>query len=377
VTFQDRDSRQTNFANSSATFVTNTTGNIYIKPEMSDDDTWVYNASLIETADPANTGIGVWSDSTAIGNQGLRMYQESASLIANLTDAQDKAYIMVNRYLDSKMRAMNLVIYPDASPTNLYPKVLGYDISTRITLELNNADNQLALGSTGKQYHIEGIQHDWSMTGSTPNLWKTKWQLWDVNQYFILDAVHTDSVYREGLATNYAAVHNSAVGDNTRADASTQYIKNWKKDPVTFEIERAVVYYDLANVHGTSIKSARFGYYVADKSNSTPDFSAEIVSGAGVSQPLNVSDYAVLANAVASYGSIANNDIVTLQYNYIELNTNGLAYINTCIGGNCALALRTSGDINSSPPDSSTAEKQDFSGLTGGAIPRLIVGVEL
>jgi hypothetical protein len=366
IVFQDAESRQKPPYNTPlATFTDAGTDSKYIEPQLVDDDDFIYNEVRI-----AGTGITeqIVRDSTLQSTQGVCALERRDSLIAEDQNAFYLAYIFTKRFSDSILRVDSLVIYPDAGPDDLYPKVLGYGISIRIKVVLNSTQNPALIN---REYHIEGIEEDWSRE---EDLYIVRWQLWDVNQYRIIEASHTDSVYKEGPAYDYNAVQNAASGDGTRPDATTHYASNWKKDPSTFEIERIVFWFDLTSISASAVKSVLFGYYCAAKSSPAVDYDIDVVSGAGVSQPLIATDYHVLHDSTTILGSIANSETTEGEYNYFELNADGLAYVLTCIGGMCPLGIRVSNDIDSIEQ---IDNKQDIVGLTGGATPRIIIGVEL
>ena len=84
----------------------------------------------------------------------------------------------MNEYKDPKMRVRSIEIRPDNTPSDLYPKILDYDLSTRITVKLSAA-------SVDSEYHIEGIHHRFN---ANERLWITTWQLSDADmtQYWMI-----------------------------------------------------------------------------------------------------------------------------------------------------------------------------------------------
>jgi hypothetical protein len=378
VTFQDSDSRWTNFATSSATFTTGTSGNIYIKPEMSDDDTWIYNAAIIETYN-ANV-IGTASNATAITNQGLRLYEEKDTVIQNLQDAKDRALITVVRYADSKMRCSHLEIFPDSSPDDLYPKVLGYDISTRITLQLNNTDNPEALSTTGKQYHIEGIEHDWY---AWENKWMAKWQLWDVNQYRLFNLDHSGYTEWYGV-DSYANTHDyvgNAYYYNNPPDSANVRVGQSISNVLfpTWWLWRGYVAINTTG-YPANINVANAYLRVHTPANYTIDRSFDITitnTGGAPSngELLNLLDYSNLGvNAVTVYGSLVINtpSLAVNTWLYIPLDTNGVAAINA--GNITRFGIKSSQDIASNSPGTNTAtEMIYFEGYNTSNPPQLLV----
>lgn len=94
------------------------------------------------------------------------------------TDNESLAYAqhLSNRYKDPHLTVNSMVVEPEADEPNLYPFCLGFDISTRITVRIDQA-------SIDEDYFIEGVKHHY---GSGP--WRTTWQLsqTELYQYWIL-----------------------------------------------------------------------------------------------------------------------------------------------------------------------------------------------
>jgi len=89
---------------------------------------------------------------------------------------------------------------------SLYPVVLGFDLSTRITVNLTQA-------SISEDYHIEGISDDWS--AAKPNSWQTAWQLSNA----------TDLTYPERLSVN---LKTNGDGDTTTLDTVGGTTDHWE-----------------------------------------------------------------------------------------------------------------------------------------------------
>ena len=86
-------------------------------------------------------------------------------------EALDQANYLDRRYNTPAMRNRLLREIPERDPGNLWPQVLGREISDRITVRRNEA-------SIDHDYHIEGIEHDIDLVDRT---WITKWQLSDAD----------------------------------------------------------------------------------------------------------------------------------------------------------------------------------------------------
>ena len=110
------------------------------------------------------------------------------------TEAKDQCDYMLSQYKDPAFRISGMEIYPGVDPGNLFPKVLGYDLSTRITLRLNEAfiDND---------YHIEGIVFSFDRRMLMP--WTTIWQLSDASNvaYWAIGMANFSEI---GLTTKLA-----------------------------------------------------------------------------------------------------------------------------------------------------------------------------
>ncbi len=101
---------------------------------------------------------------TAYSKRSLR--RTGLKMITDL-EAKDQAEYLKKRYKDPAMRNRVLRLIPERDPGNLWPHVLGREISDRITVRRNEA-------SMDSDYHIEGIEHDINLVD---NIWITKWQL--------------------------------------------------------------------------------------------------------------------------------------------------------------------------------------------------------
>ena len=353
VTFQNHDSRwvttptsgQSAFGASFASFTTGSDGNIYAKPEMSDDDTFIYNTAVVNYNGTANAA--TWQDASFIDQQGVRVWQNTDGVIYLVNDAQNQAIIQAERYVDSILRATSLVIEAEASPDELYPKVLGYDISTRITLNLDNADNPSAIPAI--QYHIEGIEHEWS---AVDTLWITTWQLWDVNQYRIVDVQHDGNLFQSGAI--YATVHDAPTTSFVQNDGSWSNNPLFSGDSHTMFVGQAVtgigadplwigrgfLQFDTSALGSNTIKSAWIAVEV--KQSPTVDFAIDIVSASTVTNPVTGTDYHVLLGSIINLGTVMIDHTMTAPYNIIIPITNPDSNINKT--GSTRFGLRSEHD---------------------------------
>ena len=110
-----------------------------------------------QTADDA-------ASKTAFGKRSLTRQN---LLMTTDGEVLDQAQYLLKRYKDAVLRNRQLDILPERDPGNLWPKILGYDISDRITVRRTEA-------SIDRDYFIEGVKHDINLAGRT---WKTSWQL--------------------------------------------------------------------------------------------------------------------------------------------------------------------------------------------------------
>jgi len=148
----------------------------YIDVKLSYDDDFIYNDVRIQRVDGTQQAA---VDSTSGTAYGQRSLSRTVLLMTTDSEALSQAQYLLARYKDPALRVKSIMVYPDADPANLYPKVLGYDIGTRITIQLTQA-------GIDTDYHVEGIEHKWE---ARQNLWKTRWQLSNADNqtYWILD----------------------------------------------------------------------------------------------------------------------------------------------------------------------------------------------
>lgn len=169
ATFHDRHARFIAPLNTSqATFGDDAGENKYRAIEPAYDDQFIYN-----TVSTTRLGGAVQTATDAASKTayGPRSLSNSGLLMPTDAEALSQSQYLLSQYKDAALRTKQLIIYPQADPVNLWPKVLGYDIGTRITLRLNQA-------SLDKDYHIEGISHDYDIFS---DLWVTTWQLSDAD----------------------------------------------------------------------------------------------------------------------------------------------------------------------------------------------------
>lgn len=106
-------------------------------------------------------------DATSQSDYGKRSFAESGLLMTTDGEALDQAHFILRSYKDPHLRTRLLRIVPESHPSDLWPQVLGREISDRITLRRNEADMD-------EDYFIEGITHNIDLVALT---WATIWQL--------------------------------------------------------------------------------------------------------------------------------------------------------------------------------------------------------
>ena len=136
----------------------------YHAVELAYDDTHIYNDVRLTREGGAEQ---VAEDATSQARYGKRTFSRSGLLSTSDLETLNLAQYLLSKYKEPFLRAKSLVIRPGADEANLLPKVLSFDISTRITVRLSEAD-------IDEDYYIEGIEHSWD---AATKIWETKWQL--------------------------------------------------------------------------------------------------------------------------------------------------------------------------------------------------------
>lgn len=180
--FQDRHARLTTPLDTSQATYGDDVGELsYRDIGMSYDDTFIYNnikitrlGGTVQTAD----------DTISQTTFGIRSLSKDNLLMTTDLEALSQAQYLLSLYKEAPLRCKALTIYPQRDEANLFPDVLGFDISTRITVRLNQA-------TLDKEFHIEGISHDYDARDGS---WITNWQLSDADSAssWILDTAALD-----------------------------------------------------------------------------------------------------------------------------------------------------------------------------------------
>jgi hypothetical protein len=177
--YQDRHARlKSPYTVSQATFGDSAGELGYTEILLAHEDLRIYNDIRITRLSGTEQ---VATSTTSIDAYGKRGLQKPSLLMTSDADALAQAQYLLNRYQTPAMRVRQITVKPNSDPADLYSKVFGYDISTRITI-------RLAQASLNKDYHIEGIRHSWNVTN--PEGLQTTWMLTDaaVDSAWILDS---------------------------------------------------------------------------------------------------------------------------------------------------------------------------------------------
>lgn len=140
-----------------------------------------------------------YEDVTASYIFGPRETTLSGLLMAGDGEAYDRAVYLVSSRKDPQFRVDGLVIYPGRDPSNLFPKVLSYELGQRLTVNRRPG----GIGSAiSKQVHIESITHS---CDATAELWKTTYKLSPVDPNESSWAVVGSGAARNRVGTSKAS----------------------------------------------------------------------------------------------------------------------------------------------------------------------------
>lgn len=164
VQFHDRDARSTApFDTSQATFGDDAGEMPYQDLTTDYSNDYIYNDVRI-TREGGTVQVAGDADSQA--TYGKRSLELTELLFTSDADALTLAKAKLAKFKTPVLRVASILVEPEYDPANLWPKVLSYDISTRITVRLNEASIDAA-------FHIEEVAHAWTRGGT----WQTQWQL--------------------------------------------------------------------------------------------------------------------------------------------------------------------------------------------------------
>ncbi|MDE2867244.1 MAG: hypothetical protein OXR64_07455 [Chloroflexota bacterium] len=165
MTFQERYGRlREPYDASQATYGDSPGARSYVGIELEQTDQNVYNDVRIEPKDGTEQ---ISVDETSQTAYGRRTLTRSNLLMTRDTEAKDQADILLSRFKDPALRLRSISVRPQRDPAALFPDVLGFDLSTRIKV-------QLGASGLDADHHIEGVEHDVRMD---PRLWETRWWL--------------------------------------------------------------------------------------------------------------------------------------------------------------------------------------------------------
>lgn len=370
-TFEDAIARlSTPYDASQATFRDDGTPNLYVHPELLDDDTFIYNEAAI-----SGDAIGVQSvvNADLQLKQGPRVFSRTKSQLASANDALDQAFVYAQRYSDSILRLDSLLLKPLADPVNLYPLVFGFDISTRITHILNSTTNPAMIS---RDFHIEGLTHTWEALNL---LWQTKWQLWNVNKYRVFRAgkatCHVGHVSKSSIIS-YLDAHDAAAADTISNDQPVFWVgQSLTLSPDTFKVYRGLLGFDT-NIGGGTVLEAYIIVTLAFAQIVTNAFNLVVVPPSTVDYPLISADYGTIGGQSANCGSFSlpvSNGLPQYLSLIIPLTATGIANIN--LSGITYFALRSSRDISSTPPGVPPALVREYVQLLG-VLPAPLASVQ-
>ena len=371
VVFQDADARSTvtEFKTSQATFKDDLTDSLYVQPKFSDDDEMIING--VNISGPGFTEVQV-NDDAAQAIQGPRVHSVTDSLLVSQAVAFDQATQIVLKYVISILRVESLLIMPVLSPSDLWPKVLGYGLSTRITFQLNTTANPAGVD---QQYHLEGIQYDWD---AAEDLSRWRWQLWMVSKLRSFGTCpHDGTMLKEDA--NYTTAHDAVAADSVTNDAGVMAVGQANQAegfPEDFLIWRAYLEIDTTLLLSTqSVVSGVLALHVDGTFVVDNDWVLQAVPATGVGQPVDASDYwdmlsntEVLAQATIPAGTYTDRWLI------LTLTASGIAAL--VAEGITKMGLRSSKDISATSPGNDPAEEYFELHGSGTALgPRLILEI--
>ena len=148
VVFHDRHSRQSSPYNASQYTFTDA-GKCYSGIVPTNDDQYIYNEVRVTRKGGTEQ---VATDAGSQTSYGLRSLALTGLLTVSDGESLSCAQYLVSKYAQPAQRVKQLIVNPSADPANLWPIVVGLDISSRITVVLTQA-------SINEDYYIEGITH--------------------------------------------------------------------------------------------------------------------------------------------------------------------------------------------------------------------------
>ena len=165
VAFEDRKHRfVAPHTVSQAVFGDDVSENYYANLVPEFDDEFIFNDIRITRKGGTQQ---VEADAASKTAYGTRTHSKTGLLMLTDPEAKDMAGYKLRLYKEPVLRARSLKVLGARDPDRLWPKILGYDISTRITVRRNEA-------SMDEDYFIEGVAHQIDVQNLK---WQTSWQL--------------------------------------------------------------------------------------------------------------------------------------------------------------------------------------------------------
>lgn len=373
LNFQDSIARQSSpYDTSQATFKDDGNDSRYTRPQISDDEEFIYNQ-----ADISGDGVGEQSvyDPDAQADQGPRALTRSDSQLADEMAALAQCFIFVQRYNDSILRPRQFVVKPEVNPTDLYPYVFGFDISTRITMELDSTRNPAELD---RDYHIEGIQHDWT---AQEDYFMTTWQLWETNQYRVIEIEHDGYLLNIDETTDYDACHDAAsCSVPAYNDAGLIEVGQWDVYAgaiwVSSRIERGYLEFDTSGLSGYTVAAGWVFIKVYAPLYQSATWNLTLVDPDAIANPLVDTDYGDMETQQASLGLVTmDSDIVPFTWVAIPLNSSGISHVN--VSGLTKFGVRSGKDISANAPGGNYQDWVTIFGKGSSYEPMLFVQLDL
>lgn len=163
--FQDRNYRSG--LASSATFSDSAPAagtQYYADLEIEHDELRLYNTFAYTRIGGSTQSV---SDATSQATYGVRRRTLVGTWNVSDADVLTRANEDLARYKDPKERVAAITLKPERDPTNLWPKALGYELSTKITVVH-------APSAINAAYYVEAIEHQGT---ARPKTWQTRWTL--------------------------------------------------------------------------------------------------------------------------------------------------------------------------------------------------------
>lgn len=211
-------------------------------------------------------------DAASKTKYGQRMLERSGLLNNSDVAVSVLCDYMIARYSEvDKSRVRTLTLRPARDPSNLYFRVLNLDISSRITVRLNEA-------AIDGDFFIEGIKEDWTKQNGLVTIW----QLSEATQLLFEPSVRTQTMSPDGTGDEQNINGASAGGDHWQfvVDGGTgTYVVN-TDNPDTFDR-------DLYNVgaadypSGTIQKIKVVGHFLADPEAKTVEGAVKLALKTG------------------------------------------------------------------------------------------------